>query len=70
MKTVAISLLKAVRQEFVIIILVSSAKRIGCALFCILLLPWRYSPEWARASFFLGFHPEGFLVGKCAFCSE
>jgi hypothetical protein len=26
----------------------------------LLLLPWRYSPRWAKASFFLGFHPEGF----------
>jgi hypothetical protein len=25
-----------------------------------LLLPWRYSPRWAKASFFLGFRPEGF----------
>jgi hypothetical protein len=26
----------------------------------LLLLPWRYSPRWAKASFILGFHPEGF----------
>jgi hypothetical protein len=28
------------------------------------------SSSSSRASFFLGLHPEGFLVGKCAFCSK
>jgi hypothetical protein len=27
-------------------------------------------PGVGQSLLLLGFHPEGFLVGKCAFCSE